>query len=160
MHSIVFFLYVLKAKWEQISAAWLEKSFIRVYHKTQNQNKRRRKRSQHKTLLSFEELNKCKMQFPKSMWHVLRLTLVNIGGPDASPPYSEDTGLCIWSTETFQSDGPAACRDVHVCRLFFLPLVRAETEPGPGWSDEDGLRGFWARTSGSSGTSTWSFSEL
>lgn len=38
---------------------------------------------------------------------MLRLTLVNMGGPDTSPAYSDDTGLCIWSTATFHSGGPA-----------------------------------------------------
>lgn len=40
---------------------------------------------------------------------VLRLTLVNMGGPDTSPAYSDDTGLCIWSTGTFQSWGGWSC---------------------------------------------------
>lgn len=95
----------------------------------------------------------------------LRLTLVNFGGPDASAAYSEDTGLRIWSTETFQSDGPAAAAEAFTCtylpvfRLSFLPWARAETEPGPGWSDEEERRGLSGKMSGSSGTSKWSFSE-
>lgn len=97
--------------------------------------------------------------------HAIRLTLVKMGGPDASAPYREDTGLCIWSTEAFQSEGPAAaetfkCPVLPVLRLVFLPSARAETEPGPGWSGEEGLRGFWARTSGWSRTLKWSSSEL
>lgn len=41
--------------------------------------------------------------------HVLRLTLVNRGGPDTSPAYRDDTGLCIWSTGTFHSGVGDVC---------------------------------------------------
>lgn len=97
--------------------------------------------------------------------HASGLTLVKMGGPEVSALYREDTGLCIWSTEAFQSEGPAAAETftspfLPVLRLLFLPSVRAGTEPGPGWSNEEGLRGFWARTSGWSGTWKWSSSEL
>lgn len=79
--------------------------------------------------------------------HVFRLTLVNIGGPNASPPYSEDTGLCICSTETFQSEGPAAaetCMSLqqHVyVGCFFFTL-------GEGWDRAWTKVERWGRASG------------
>lgn len=81
--------------------------------------------------------------------HVFRLTLVNIGGPNASPPYSEDTGLCICSTETFQSEGPAAAetcmslqQHVYVGCFFFYPWWGLRQSLDQGGAMRKGFGGF------------------
>lgn len=88
------------------------------------------------------------MQFPRLRSvssRVLWLTLVNVGGPEASLPYSEDTGLCICSTETFQSEGPAA-GDLHTCTSASAQAVFPTL--GEGWDRAWTRVERWGRASG------------
>lgn len=130
---------------------WLEKSFIRVYHKTQNQNKRRRKSSQHKTLLLLRNWINVKCNFQKKIhvtraltcartdlgeyWRAWRLTAVQRGH---GALHLEHRNLAVRRS--------CCCRDIH---MYISASVRAVfLTRGEGWDRAWTSVERWGRASG------------